>query len=263
MFRRSKDNEPLHVTELFEVMGTIVTFDIYVDRPELHLSDSPLRAALTSAKQSLVQADLRFSTYKSDSWISLNRPLRVTKDQPSDVIYVLEVCDYLKTITRGAFDHHYLGSGVDPTGVVKGWAVERALTHLKLEGVRGAIINGAGDIASFGTLREGERFSFGVVDPLDRSKLAFAIQGADSVATSALYERRHHIIDPRYPSRTIENLSATVIGPSLTMADGLATAVFVAGLEIFDVIEGLEGYECALTKADGRLYATRAFPFKR
>ena len=263
MAKRSKEVDAWHKTEIFEVMGTIVTFDLYVDRTEMFDDLSPLTTALRMSKKSLRDADLRFSTYKSDSWLSQNKPIKASEDQPSDVRYVLEICDYLKTLSRGAFDHFYRGNGLDPTGVVKGWAIERALSHLKIDGVLGAIVNGAGDIASFGTYSRGEKFSFGVVDPNDRGKIAFVVQGVDSVATSALYERGDHIVDPRYPSRKIDNLSATVVGPSLTVADGLATAVFVAGLELFDVIEALEGYECALTKANGRLYATRQFPFRR
>ncbi len=263
MFRRSEDTRARHKTEYFEVMGTTVTFDVYAESPEVLFMESPLQEALRASKQSLVQADQRFSTYKSDSWISQHRPIASVESQPNDVKYVLEVCEYLKVLTRGAFDHHFSDKGVDPTGIVKGWAVERALSYLKIDGVLGAIVNGAGDIASFGTFFGGENFSFGVVDPNDRAKIAFVVQGADSVATSALYERGDHIIDPRYPSRKIDNLSATVVGPSLTIADGLATAIFVAGLEIFDVVEALEGYACALTKANGRLYATRSFPFRR
>ncbi|CAG4902978.1 MULTISPECIES: hypothetical protein [Acidithrix] len=67
----------------------------------------------------------------------------------------------------------------------------------------------------------------------------------------------------RLPYRKIDNLSATVVGPSLTIADGLATAVFIAGLEIFDAVAALDGNECALTKGDRRLYATKNFPFIR
>ncbi|MDA8196232.1 MAG: FAD:protein FMN transferase [Actinomycetota bacterium] len=244
-------------------MGTVVTFDVYSDNKEDLHDNSLLLNAIATSKESLRQADQRFSTYKDDSWISINKPTRPSNEYPADVRYVLEVCDYLKATTRGAFDHHYRGEVIDPTGIVKGWAVEQALPYLRVEGISGAIVNGAGDIASFGTFNHGKEFSFGVVDPTDRSKIAFVVQGAPCVATSALYERGDHIVDPRYPRRKIDNLSATVVGPSLTLADGLATAIFVAGLEVFDVIESLNGYECALTKSNGRLYATRSFPFRR
>ncbi len=45
--------------------------------------------------------------------------------------------------------------GVDPTGLVKGWAVARALDVLRLGGVTGALVNGGGEVAFFGSAAPG------------------------------------------------------------------------------------------------------------
>ena len=87
--------------------------------------------------------------------------------------------------------------GLDPTGYVKGWAAQRALGAFRASGICGAIVNAAGDIASFGGLRSGQPFRIGIADPFSPRRLAEVVYLTGTIATSGTYERGDHLIDPR------------------------------------------------------------------
>ena len=72
--------------------------------------------------------DATFSTYKDDSEISrLNRGELSLDDAHADVREVLERCEQLRVETDGYFDVRAASPElVDPSGLVKGWAVDRA-----------------------------------------------------------------------------------------------------------------------------------------
>jgi thiamine biosynthesis lipoprotein len=152
---------------------------------------------------------------------------------------------------------------VDPTGYVKGWAAQQALAALAAEGITGAVVNAAGDIASSGTYLEGIPFRFGILDPTDTTRLAAVADGPRALATSGTYERGAHLIDPRTGVAQARVASASVTGPDLGRADALATAVAVAGVEGIRMVEDIPDYEAfVITRAGGRI-ATVSFPFVR
>ncbi len=129
--------------------------------------------------------------------------------------------------------------GIDPTGYVKGWAAQRALGAFRASGVCGAIVNAAGDIASFGDLGGGKLFRVGIADPFSPGRLAEVVYLTRAIATSGTYERGNHLIDPRSGRPAARVASASVTGPDLGLADALATAVAVAGETGLDLIEAL------------------------
>ena len=53
------------------------------------------------------------------------------EEAPPEVAEVLELCRRAREASDGWFDPWAMPGGVDPTGLVKGWAVERALDELK------------------------------------------------------------------------------------------------------------------------------------
>jgi thiamine biosynthesis lipoprotein len=73
-----------------------------------------------------------------------------------------------------------------------------------------------------------------------------------AMATSGLYERGEHIVDPTDAGKLGELLSVTVVGPSLTYADAYATAAFVMGREGVAWIAGIPYYEAFAATAEGR-----------
>jgi FAD:protein FMN transferase len=162
--------------------------------------------------------DVTFSTYRPDSEISrLDRGERF--DPHPLVREVLARCEELRVATGGLFDAR-AGGRLDPSGYVKGWAVERAAVF----GRGRFLIDAGGDVVLRGTWRAGIRH------PFERDKLAAAITVSDcAVATSGAYERGPHILDPRTGRPATGLDSVTVIGPDLATADAYATAAFVAG----------------------------------
>ena len=210
------------------VMGMAVSFDI---RDEIE------PAALGDAVAWLHHVDATFSTHKLDSPISRLGLGEAELDEMSDeVLGVLELCEELYADTDGAFDalavHAPNGSRLDPSGVVKGWSIERAAEILERHGARNFCINAGGDIALRGELAPGRPWRIGIRHP-DHADLSAAVlesSGRLAVATSATYERGAHIIDPATDEPTASVASVTIVGPDLTYVDAYATAVFVMGV---------------------------------
>ena len=150
-------------------------------------------------------------------------------DAPGEVAEVLELCGEARRRTHGWFDPWSMPGGLDPTGLVKGWAAARALAVLVDAGVAGAMVNAGGDVATAGEPAPGAPWRIGVTDPRDRSRLLCAVASPGAVATSGTYERGLHIIDPFCGLPRSACRSATVVGSDLALADALATALSVSG----------------------------------
>ena len=122
---------------------------------------------------------------------------------PPEVAEVLELCRRARDASDGWFDPWGLPGGVDPTGLVKGWAAERALDELKSAGVPAAMVNAGGDIAVYGEPRPAGRGGSASATrwPPTGSLLIVELEGAGAVATSGTYERGEHLLAPRRPSR--------------------------------------------------------------
>jgi thiamine biosynthesis lipoprotein len=243
-----------------KVMGTVVTFDLYDDQP----ASPELQSYLQESIAVLHEADDLFSTYKSDSPISRLRRGEITLEQcPSLVAEVLDLCRVARKISDGWFDPWSLPGGVDPTGYVKGWAAQRSLDVLRRSAVRGALVNAAGDTASFGGPQSGHPFRIGIVDPASTQSLACIVNSPGAVATSGVYERGEHLFDPHTRRPTSRSASATVTGPDLGMADALATALAVAGVQALPLIDALGDYEALVIGYDGDVAMTSGFPIVR
>jgi thiamine biosynthesis lipoprotein len=83
------------------------------------------------------------------------------------------------------------------------------------------------------------------------------------VATSGPYERGAHLIDPATGRPASRAASATVTGPSLALADALATGVAVGGDEALTVVAALDGYAAYLIRPDGSEADTGGIAFAR
>jgi FAD:protein FMN transferase len=194
--------------------------------------------------------DATFSTYRPDSEISrLDRGERF--DPHPLVREVLAHCEALRVATGGRFDAR-AGGRLNPSGYVKGWAVERAAAF----GRGRFLIDAGGDVVLRGTWRVGIRH------PFERDKLAAAITVSDrAVATSGAYERGPHIVDPRTGRPATGLDSVTVIGPDLATADAYATAAFVAGDPAWTAtfVAGDPGL-AAMCVAGDRVFTTATWP---
>ena len=149
----------------------------------------------------LHDVDARFSTYKPDSEISrLMRGELSEANASLDVRHVLAACDHLATVTGGAFDarRHRADGRIDPSGYVKGWAIEEAAWLLDAAGARNYWINAGGDIVARGLAATGRPWRVGIRHPDQADRVAAVLEVSDrAVATSGDYERGDHVTDPR------------------------------------------------------------------
>lgn len=252
---------PVGTVRVEHVMGMVVSIDVR------DLITSPVAAAIEAVVAWLHDVDSRFSTYRNDSEISRFGLGDIGIDELSvDAEEVLRRCIELTDVTGGTFDAFAVpapnGTDLDPSGLVKGWSVERAAGILESGGASNFCINAGGDIAVRGTSQPGQPWRIGIRHPdhVDQLALVLALTGPVAVATSATYERGAHIIDPATGEPTADIASATVVGPDLGTADAFATAVFVMGEAGVDWIEDQPGYDAYVISHDGVTRWSRDFP---
>jgi thiamine biosynthesis lipoprotein len=233
-------------------MGTVFSFDVRA------AEEDPVHAALTSAVRWLHRVDEVFSTHRPESQISrLARGELALPQCDPDVREVLRLCENAERRSGGSFSAHYAGR-LDPTGLVKGWAVERAARLITEAGADAVCINGGGDIQLHGEPTPGRPWRVGVSHPLRPGTLATVVEGGNlAVATSGPAERGCHILNPRTGAPPTSGLaSVTVVCPGLTDADAWATAAFVKGPAARDWLEELPEAEAFAITTDSRTWST-------
>jgi FAD:protein FMN transferase len=239
-----------------QIMGTAISLEIA----------DPLPADVVTVLADDVfawmrEVDERFSTYKATSEISRIGTGSLRPDKASaDVGDVLATCADLWRETDGYFDIYATG-GLDPSGYVKGWAVQVASDRLLAAGAVNHCVNAGGDVRVRGHPRPGEPWRVGVRHPSDPAALCFVLAGTDlAVATSGTYERGPHVVDPRRGVAAAGLSSVTVTGPDLGRADAFATAAVAMGEAGLDWLAGLDGYESAAVTDDGRCFRSDHLP---
>lgn len=240
------------------IMGTTVSIDV----------QSPLvpPAVLDAVVGQLRDVEARFSTYRPDSEISRLARGEIRAEACSlDVRHVLSVCDHLAAVTGGAFDarHHGADGRLDPSGYVKGWAIEEAAWLIDSAGGRNYWINAGGDIVARGHAEPGRPWRVGIRHPDRPDRVAAVLAISDrAVATSGAYERGDHITDPRVARAPTGLRSVTVVGPALGFTDAYATAVYVMGLDGLRWLDGQPDYAAFVITDDGRAVWTEGMePF--
>src|SRR4051794_16194179 len=221
-----------------DVMGTVVSLDVR--------GDAPAPGVVEDCFAWLHRVDATFSTYRPDSEVC--RFARGELVEPSaDLRWVLDRCEALRRATGGYFNAYATGR-LDPSALVKGWAVQRAADALDAAGVHDFCLGAGGDLAVRGRI-----WRIGIQHPDDRAAIAAVVelQGASAVATSGGYERGAHIVDPLSGAAPPGVLSVTVVGPDLGTADAYATAAFAMGVAGPRWTATLPGYEAMTVLADG------------
>ena len=240
------------------VMGMAVSVDIR--------DPATPREAIIDVVEWLHHVDHTFSTHKPESPISAMGRGELSLDDAGDEIRgVLRLCEALRDDSGGVFDVFEVpapnGTRLDPSGLVKGWSIERAAEILERHGCRNFCINAGGDIALRGNPRADQPWRVGIRHP-DRAESMALVINAESrlgIATSATYERGAHIIDPRTAEYTTDLASVTIVGPDLTLADAYATTVFVMGLDGLDWLTRHRDYDGYVITHDDMTYWTDGF----
>ncbi|MFE6054463.1 FAD:protein FMN transferase [Kitasatospora sp. NPDC056446] len=202
-------------------MGTV--FSITVRDPGPRTA-----AALDRIVRRLHRIDAVFSTYRPDSDISRLGRGELTPDGcDPDVPVVLAACREVAAETDGWFTERP-GGRLDPSGWVKGWAVEESADLLRSSGARQYCVSGGGDVQT-----SGGPWRIGVADPRRPGLLAAVLAGRDlAVATSGTAERGAHILDP-YTGRPATALASLTLvgapGTGIARTDAWTTAAFAMG----------------------------------
>lgn len=237
------------------VMGTTVSIDLR------GCTAQHARAATAAVVAWLHEVDAVFSTFRTRSAISrIARGETTAARAGGHVPAVLQRCEELKQATGGWFDA-WANGVLDPSALVKGWAVEHSAHLLTGHGLTDFCLSAGGDIVCRGQRAPGLPWRIGIQHPRDRGAVAAVVTAGDlAVATSGCYERGAHITDPhsRRPPQGV--LSVTVCGPDLGTADAYSTAAFAMGTDGPGWTAGLAGYEAMTVLADDTVHTTAGFP---
>ena len=205
-----------------------------------HTDDSWARAAWAAALDVLHDADRVFSTYRDDSWVRrLDRGEVALDDCPPEVAEVLALGEAARVASDGAFDVRRAGpdgrTHLDPSGVVKGWAVQRAAAAFGSLDDTDVCLSAGGDMVCRVADPARPDWRVGIEDPRDPRRVLAVVPVRDgAVATSGIAHRGAHVVDAR-TGRVPDGLaSVTVVARDLTWADIDATAAFARGADAAD-----------------------------
>jgi thiamine biosynthesis lipoprotein len=206
------------------------------------------------------EIDNRYSTYKEDSEISkINRGLPKS-EWSKEMKTVLSLCEQTRKDTLGYFNI-MLGGKRDPSGLVKGWSIEKAASKLRRKKVKNFYIEAGGDIQVSGQSHGGKPWIVGIRNPFNINEIIKTITvNSEGIATSGTYIRGQHIYNPFMPEDKIKEVkSITVIGPSIYDADRFATAAFAMGVEGIAFIESQPELEAYMVTTDKMATYTSGF----
>jgi thiamine biosynthesis lipoprotein len=228
-----------------------------------HAADEAGRDAWDAAIAVLREVDRVFSTYRADSFVSrLGRGEIRLADCPPEMAEVLDLGARAERESGGAFAIRRAGSSgttvLDPSGVVKGWAVERAAAPLRALEETDFSLSAGGDLVCRTTGPGSPPWRVGVEDPRDPGRLVAVVPVLNgAVATSGTAHRGQHIVDAR-TGRPPEGLaSVTVVAASLSDADIDATTAFALGHDALAWLQTRPGRTGLVVRADGS-----AVPFR-
>jgi thiamine biosynthesis lipoprotein len=224
-----------------------------------HAADRYGDAAWARALAVLHDADRVFSTYRSDSLVSrLGRGEIGVADCPPDVAEVLALGELARLQSDGAFDVRRPGPDgrvvLDPSGVVTGWAVQRAAQAFHPLADTDFCLSAGGDLVCRTTDPDAPAWRIGIEDPHDPSRLVAVVPVRNAaLATSGLAHRGAHIVDARSGDVPAGVSSVTVVADDLTWADIDATAAFAQGAGALAWLESRPGRRGVVVGEDGRV----------
>lgn len=221
------------------IMGMPITIEVVGDETG---------DALEATFQYFHDVDARFSPYKDDSELSAMTRGDIAFDQLSpDMHEVLGLAELTRHETMGYFDIRRPDGRVDPSGLVKGWAIRNAARRIEAAGYTNYCVEAGGDLQCRGHNEQGQRWRVGIRNPFEDTQVVkVLVPGDGGVATSGAYVRGRHIYDPHSGHAAPDDIaSITVVALDIYQADRFATAAFAMGRDGIGFIEampGLEGY---------------------
>ena len=152
-------------------------------------------------------------------------------------------------------------------GIGKGYAAEKAKALLQSEGVGSGVVNASGDLTTWGSMPNGDKWTIGIVHPEMANSVFSYMNVSDlSVATSGNYEK-YVIIDGKKYSHTINPKtglpvtgikSVTIVSTNAEVADAMATPVMILGIEAgMYMINQIKDIEAIIIDEHNTLYASK------
>ncbi|MEO5889410.1 MAG: FAD:protein FMN transferase [Ferruginibacter sp.] len=190
-----------------------------------------------------------------------------------------------KSVTKVGFKHIILdsvhstiflqwpGMKIGFGALGEGYAADRCRDMMIAKGVTAGIVNGSGDMSTWGKRPDGSDWNIGITNPFHKDDLLAVVplyQGA--VVTSGSYEkfvefngkRYSHIINPStgYPATGL--CSVTVFGPSAEMANGFSTSLMVLGKKAgLKLINQYPAFKCIMITDEGKVFSSKNMDVKK
>ncbi len=155
----------------------------------------------------------------------------------------LQHVDYRKlTVSGNTVTLSDPDSGIELGAIAKGYIADALKGYLKEKGVKSAIINLGGNVATIGKRPDGEAFRIGIKKPFgEGNESLMSLPCSDASVVSSGIDQRyfirdgvlyHHIIDPAtgYPASSGLN-AVSVLSERSVDADALSTSLFLLGRE--------------------------------
>ncbi len=181
------------------LMGMPITVDIVgaTDHAVLSRRSSPISNGV----------DRRFSTYKTDSEIAaINRAGSAEADYSDEMREVLALAERTRRETDGFFDIRRPDGSLDPSGIVKGWAIRNAAAMVAAtRRPRLSSSTPAATSSRPATMPTAKPWSVGIRNPFDATEIIKVVYPrGKGVATSGTYVRGQHIYNPQRPTGPID-----------------------------------------------------------
>lgn len=202
------------------------------------------------------------SSYKKNFQIKKNLKDKLIDDELLENLR--RICSWEKIILSDDKKISFQNLWLTLDGILQGYAADRAISILKSNGIRRALVNVGGEIKVIG-----QDWKIGIKHPRMQDELIEKVNVSDlAIATSGDYEkyfelngkRYHHIIDPEtaYPSN--KNMSVTVIAENCALADALSTGFFSLEPDtILNIVKKLPGVEVYVVDINGKIYRSNNF----
>lgn len=155
----------------------------------------------------------------------------------------------------------------------EGYATDKCRKMMLDKGIQAGIINGSGDMSTWGKQPNGKAWNIGITNPFDPEKLLAVIPlKQEAVTTSGSYEkfvvfdgkRYSHIINPATGMPATGLCSATVLGPNAETANGLSTSLMVLGKTAgLNLLKKFPDYSCLMITDDGKVIKSKNFKIKK
>jgi thiamine biosynthesis lipoprotein len=211
------------------VQTSTAAYTLVLNAP-VWMSRRGVSEALAAAVAELRAVDRTYGPLVPDSLVSRLRRGEITAEAFPPLADLVARCAAMRAATDGWFDAWAAPGGFDPSGLLKGWAIDQATARLRAAGVEDYAVVAGADLAVCGQAPHGGPWRVAVHHPARAGGPPVRLElSRGAIGSSGVGGRRGHVIDPHTGRPVGHTHAVTVIGPNLTEADAYATALFAAG----------------------------------